>query len=162
MTLLLESSKELKSQLLIGYTACNRDRSYRRGIFSAQIWGIQFYSPLLRCFWRTNGSTCTTVPARPFPNWCENSMATWSSSRMMAEDWSYRLWLEDRQFWLIPRLPVPWSGSLFYQSQEFLSLLVMRLPALTSCMISLAGDHKERTSPTTRSTSVLLLLCTDF
>jgi hypothetical protein len=85
MTLLPESSKELKIQLLTGCTACNRGRSYWSGIFSAQIWGIPFYSPLLRCYWRTTGSTCTTMPARPFLDWYGSFMATWSSSRRMTE-----------------------------------------------------------------------------
>jgi DUF1365 family protein len=44
----------------------------------------------------------------------------------------------------------------------FLSLLVMGHPALAFFMISLGRDHREKTSPTPRSTSVLLLLCTDF
>jgi hypothetical protein len=37
-----------------------------------------------------------------------------------------------------------------------------RLPALISCMTSLGQDPREKTSPTLRSTSVFLLLCTDF
>jgi hypothetical protein len=38
----------------------------------------------------------------------------------------------------------------------------MRHPALTFLMTLLGRDHREKTSPTPRSTSVLLLLCTDF
>jgi hypothetical protein len=56
-----------------------------------------------------------------------------------------------------PQLISSVIGSLFYQSQKFLSLLVMRLPALTSCMASLARDDRERTSPIHKSISVLLL-----
>jgi len=36
-TLLPESGKELKNQLLTGCIACDHDRSYQSGIFSAQI-----------------------------------------------------------------------------------------------------------------------------
>jgi hypothetical protein len=158
-TLLHESGKELKNQLLTSCTVCNHDRSYLSGIFSAQIWETQFCSPSLRCYWKTTGSTYTIVPAMHFPDWCRNFMATWSSFRMMTEDWSCRLWSEARQFWLTPSLSVLWSGSLFYQSLEFLFL--MRLPAMIFYMTSLERDDNERTSPTPRSTSVPLLLYTD-
>jgi hypothetical protein len=158
-TLLPESNKELKNQLLTGSIVCNHDTSYLSGIFSAQIWETQFCFPSLRCYWRTTGSTYIIVPARPFPNWCGNFMAIWSLFRMMIEDYSCRLWSEARQFWLTPSLSVMWSGSLLYQSLKFLFL--MRLPALSFYMTSLGRDHDERTSHTPRSTSVPLLLCTD-
>jgi hypothetical protein len=141
-------------------TACNRGRSYRSRIFSAQIWGIPSYSPLLRCFWKTTGSICMTVPARPFLDWYGSSMATWSSSKRMTADSLCRPWSEDSRFRLIHSLSVLWLEFLCYQSQEFLFL--MRLPTLISCMISLGRDPREKTSPTPRSTSVLLLLCTYF
>jgi hypothetical protein len=66
-TLLPVSGKELKSQLRTGCTACIHDRSYQSGIFSAPIWEIQSCFPSLRCFWRTTGSICITVPTRLFP-----------------------------------------------------------------------------------------------
>jgi hypothetical protein len=158
-TLLPESGKQLKNQLLTTCTVCIHDRSYLRGIFSAHIWETQFCFPSLRCYWKTTGSTCTIVPARHFLDWCRNFMATWSSFRLMIEDWSWRLWLEARQFWLTPNLSILWSGSLFYQSSEFIFL--MRLPALIFYMTSLWRDHSTRTSHTPRSTSMPWLLCTD-
>jgi hypothetical protein len=96
-----------------------------------------------------------------FPKLVRNSMGTWSSSRMMTDDWLCRPWSEDSRFRLIHSLSVLWSKYLFYQSQEFLSLLVMRLPALTFYMISLVRDHRERKSHIHRSILVLLLLFTD-
>jgi len=122
------SDKELKSQWLTGCTACDHNRSYPSTIFSAQIWEIQFCSPSLRCYWKTTGSTCTIVLARPFPDWYGSSMATWSSSKRMIEDSLCRPWLKDSRYRLIHSLSVLWSECLCYQSPKFLFL--MRLPAL--------------------------------
>lgn len=62
-------------------------------------------------------------------------MATWSSSRMMTDDWLCRPWSEDSRFRLIHSLSVLWLEYMFYQSHAFLSLLVMRHTSLTFCMI---------------------------
>jgi hypothetical protein len=129
MTLLPESGKELKSQLLTGYTACNRGRSYQSGIFSAPIWGIQFYSLLLRFFWKTNGSTCTIVSTRPFPDWCGNFMATLSSSRVMTEDRSCRLWSEAKQLNL-------WCPFVFHST---LMVIIITLFTLCHCVTKMGS-----------------------
>jgi hypothetical protein len=96
------------------------------------------------------------VHAKPFPNWFGSSKATWSSSRRMIENSLCRPWSEDSRYRLIHSLSVLWSECLCYQSPEFLFL--MSLPAMISCMTSLGRDPREKTSPTPRSISVLLLL----